>query len=79
MELEQNETVKIVQLKIKDSLWNITLYEIVMGCFAFGLTSLTITIISVVVVKYRKKKQTGLVRVNRSRVYFKADTDETSL
>ena len=36
MELEQNETVKIVQLKIEDSLWNITLYEIVMGCFAFG-------------------------------------------
>ncbi len=79
MEFEQNETVKMVHLKIQDSLWSVTLYDIVMGCFAFGLTSLTITIISIVIVKYRKKKQTGLVRVNRSRVYFRADTNETSL
>ena len=79
MEFEQNETVKMVHLKIEDSLWSVTLYDIVMGCFAFGLTSLTITIISIVIVKYRKKKQTGLVRVNRSRVYFRADTNETSL
>ena len=78
---DQNSTVKIIELKINDSLWEFNLYNIIVGSCAFGLTSLAITILSVVIVKCRKQKSSPkrMVRINNSKVYFDPGSQETSM
>ena len=76
-EFDQEEQIKITHLKLEDSLWNIEIYYAVVGLLGFGLSTLIITIVTVIVVKYKKRKQRRLVRVNRSRVYFDPNVDET--
>ena len=77
-EFEQNELIQMVQLKLQNNIWKIDLYKVVYGCLGFGLSSLIIAIVTIIIVKY-KKKQTRLVRVNRSRVYFDPSVHETSM
>ena len=77
-EFKQNELIQMVQLKLQNNIWKIDLYEVVYGCLGFGLSNLIITIVTIIIVKY-KKKETRLVRVNRSRVYFDPSVHETSM
>ena len=65
------------ELKLEDSLWSVEIYYTLVGLLGFGLSTLIITIVTVIVVKYKKRKQRRLVRVNRSRVYFDPNVDET--
>ena len=65
------------ELKLEDSLWSVEIYYTLVGLLGFGLSTLIITIVTVIVVKYKKHKQRILVRINKSRVYFDPNTDET--
>ena len=65
------------ELKLEDSLWSVEIYYTLVGLLGFGLSTLIITIVTVIVVKYKKRKQRILVRINKSRVYFDPNTDET--
>ena len=76
-EFDQEEQIKITHLKLEDSLWSVEIYYTLVGLLGFGLSTLIITIVTVIVVKFKKRKQRKLVRVNRSRVYFDPNVDET--
>jgi hypothetical protein len=76
-EFDQEEQIKIIHLKLEDSLWSVEIYYTLVGLLGFGLSTLIITIVTVIVVKFKKRKQRKLVRVNRSRVYFDPNVDET--
>jgi len=76
-EFDQEEQIKITHLKLEDTLWSVEIYYTLVGLLGFGLSTLIITIVTVIVVKFKKRKQRKLVRVNRSRVYFDPNVDET--
>ena len=76
-EFDQEEQIKITHLKLEDSLWSVEIYYTLVGLLGFGLSTLIFTIVTVIVVKFKKRKQRKLVRVNKSRVYFDPNVDET--
>ena len=67
---DQEEPINIVQLTIEDTLWNVSLYEIIMGVFGFGVTSMVISFFAFIIIKYKRRNQGQMVSVNQSRVYF---------
>ena len=75
----QDEPIKIVKLTLENSFWNISLYDILMYVIGFAVTSIAIAIISYFGIKYKRKRESRLVRVNRSRVYFDPSMHDTAL
>ena len=50
-----------------------------MGIIGFGVTSMVKAIISYCGIKYKRKRESRRVRINRSRVYFDPSMHDTAL
>ena len=76
---EQEVPVQVVQLIIDDDLWSLSVYNIFIGILSFAISSGILTLFAFCVIRYKRRNETQMVRINQSRVYFDPECVETTL
>ena len=77
---DQQEKVRLNKLMmIENNVWSLNMYNAIVGVAIFSLASLIVIFTTVLAVKKCKKQnENTAIRINRSRIYYRASRQQTS-